>query len=626
MNQFIPKTTIPDYFKSIVLTMEVGLIILVMYALWYRLFLPYIYIFAALFLAGTTSVLVLKNGRMRNVAIASILLVFMLVRNVYYLGTQDIVPFGDAVWDYGVVRSFLDANRIYVIKGVARATEYANAGTLTWYSGWPLLHIVGAMFTRVTGIDPFYLFITVPVLLSVTSFAVVYIILEKVRRTFGFGKQLTTWGMLIYAMSPDSVYYSMQFTHQNIGTFLFFVILYLLYSMVTDPSDRRYRILIVMFTLSLVIAHHYTSLILLLSLVLLFGMWTVSNYFGQHAVQSRILLPFRKLSLSYLILLATAFLYLWVDSYGSIIYPSVTGRLDRLLEILRGAMRFEFFSAAATYPASLTPAWAIWLLHVRDFVMYAPAVLGLLVIWAKRNKTPERSFLVYYTLILGFLLISFDTLFKLEPFRVIMLGLPLVAAFVPIGFGKLRSFVTLNVPNKLRPAIMTPLRNTLPAAIIVLLVFSSFVGLYGHDFASIHLYDPNVSSVQVGERSPDHMIADGFLKRVPVDDFRVVFSDDIDQLIFLLKPTQYDMIRRFPVGGPQELAMNGTQLVVSFKDFYMYLYYGNVYTPIGTPDDARTIQTNFTQCMNAHAARLYDDGVATVQILDETNQTAVAHS
>jgi hypothetical protein len=364
---------------------------------------------------------------------------------------------------------------------------------------------------------------------------------------------------------------------------------------------------------------------MLVSLILLYAIWTAANYFARHNVGNRIILPFNKLSLLGLVLVTTAFLFLWVNNFGSIAYPSVTNRLDRFARIITGGLQLEYFSMAATYPESLTPLWAVWLLRVRDLVIYAPVLLGVFVLWVKK-KAPERSFLVYFALILGFLLAVYNVLFKLEPFRVIMLALPIIAALVPIGYGQLRSFATSNLGNGLLAVIVNKLRMASPAAIIVLLVFSSFAGLWGHSFAPIHLYDPNVSSIQVGERNVDPLLGSGFFdRRVPVDNYRLVYADDIDQLVFLLKSTQYDKIRRLPEGGPQELAEGGDQLVMSFRDFYMYIYYGNIYTPIATPNDARTIQVTFTQYMNGHSNRFYDDGIATAQTLSGTNQTISGH-
>jgi hypothetical protein len=79
------------------------------YIVWQKAYLPQGYAILVTFLALLIAVSIVKVGEQHRRLVAfEIILVSYLARSIYFLSTQNPIPFGDAYWDYGVVKTFAE--------------------------------------------------------------------------------------------------------------------------------------------------------------------------------------------------------------------------------------------------------------------------------------------------------------------------------------------------------------------------------------------------------------------------------------------------------------------------------------------------------------------------------------
>ena len=581
----------------IVILVEMAFILIIAYCVWQKTLLPYTYLFAAMILGVSLAISIVKSSdRADKYIILQIFLVFFLLTHIYYLSSQNIIPFGDAYWDYAVVKTFAQESHVFVIHGMVKPTEAAGYSELTWYSGWPLLHTLGLSFCQVSGIDPFYLNLIIPSLFGFVSFALVYLLVEKLRIKLHFGKEITIFALLVYATSPEAIFWQMQFVKQSFAIVLFTLILYLLCVSTLYKPNRRYSAILIVLALLLVVSHHFTSFTVVSFLILFSAFLAVGRYVEKIKILEHLFWSPRKVSFLGIALLMCTFMFVWWDSFGNVIWPTVQSRLTRFMEILKNMQTVQFFVPKAYYPTVLRPVWIPPFLLLRDLIMYAPAFLGFLLILTKISKMPAKSFVVYSILTFGLIFLIDDVFFALEPLRVVLLVMPLLAFLSSVFYNKIRDRSKLAW-------------KAIVSMVIILFVLSSFGGLWAHDFAPIHLYNPSINPIEIGEVTPYFIRLKSFFEhKIAVENLQTVRADSIDPLVYLLNPNEYDKIKSLPTENVQQLGEEEANLVCSFKDLNMYIYYGGIWTPIKTLEEAETVQYELRQYLNGYFNRVYSDG------------------
>jgi hypothetical protein len=144
--------------------------------------------------------------------------------------------------------------------------------------------------------------------------------------------------------------------------------------------------------------------------------------------------------------------------------------------------------------------------------------------------------------------------------------------------------------------------------IVVFLLFYSFIGLWGHSFAPIHLYDSSINAVEVGERNTDFMrVAKFFTEKIPISRFQTVWTDDYGPLIPLLDPDNYPKILRLSSEYTQS-GFSSNELVCAFKDLFLYVYYGRGFSPIKGPQESSRVRCELYEHLGEQDNQIYDDG------------------
>ena len=585
--------------ETTALMLEIVIIFVTIYSLWYKVLLPTTYYVAIILLAALLLIQILKNCPSK-LLVLQIVLLFLLVRNVYHLSTNcATITFGDAYYEYAVAKTFMQKGSISVIQQLD-----LPAKKLTWYSGWPALHTIAVFLSQISGIEVFHLFLLLPSIFGLISFAFAYLLIEKVRKALRIDARVTPLALLIYTTSPESVGWQMQLVRQSLGILLLTIMFYLVYLMTANPRDRKYKALAIFFAMALVIVHHYTSFMTISYLFSFFALLTIgkyvrrSKYLGETKVARRLFWPSPKVSTLVVALAAFGFLFIWWNLFGTFIWPIAGGRLRLFLQIISGARETEFFlPLSAYYPSQLTPMWVLLLSRLRDIVMYVPLVFGLLFISIQRLEKPQRFMVVYSTLVFGVLFLVDNLSFKLEPYRVIALSLPLIALLSATSYTQITKRL-----NRIWSVFVT-------AAIVIVLLLSSFIGLWAHNFAPLHLYDPSVNPMEVGENNVHFLRVSDFLaEKVSTEKFDLIWADDINPLFFMLKPDEVHKIRRAPTEDIQALGCYGRELLCEFKVLNLYLYYASSYSPVETLEEAAIVKHELEQQLQIRFSYTYDNG------------------
>jgi hypothetical protein len=568
------------------------------YSLWYKVFLPITYFlvaasFAVLIIAQMISE---SNGKFLVIQIALLLL---FLRNAYYISTNyRIIPFWDGNWDYGVVKTFIQGSNVFIIEG-----EHSPASILPWYSGWPMLHTFAMVLSQISGVDAFYISLLLPSLISTTSFLFLYLLLERVRALLGLNDKVTALALLIYTASVEAKFWPMQFVRQNLGILLLFATVYLFYLSTTSVTQKRlYRALALFFAMTLVMAHHYTSFISAGYFFVFYVFLVLGTYLGRAGIREKLFWkhpPFvaRTLGIG---LVVSAFLIVWWDYFGTIIWPNVASGVLRLLQVFSGVRKLEYTPAPAYYPELLMPMWATSLLMLRDVLIYGGSFLGFFLVWIRTRKSHTKYFILYSTLTFGVLFLIDNFLFRVTPFRLMDLAAPFVVFLSAKFYSQL-----LCMPTKKMEDVWRPLSII---AILIVLILASFLGFWGHAFAPIHVYDPSINPIEIGERNTDFMRVHSFFsQRIKVDDFQAIWADDDSSLVSLMQPENYDKIWRLEPNYIQKTLVQ-KELVCAFKDLNLYYYYSREYSPISTIEQAQRVRYELYEYLDNRLLRMYDDG------------------
>lgn len=580
----------------VIISLEIMVILFVAISLWYKVFIPYSYFFAAIFLAILLTVSMFKE-RQHKYLIVQIFLVYLLINSVYGLATRfSVLPYGDVYWEYGVVTTFFQEENIFVIH-----EEVYPASKLTWYSGWPEPHTFALILSQVSRIDLFHVILLLPLVLSICSFAVVYLFFEKLRSTFSLSPTVTTIGLLIYTASPDSIFWRTQFVRQNFGILWVILIFYIVCLLISQLANQKRKVVVILTfcVLSLVITHHLTSFLIMIYFFFLFIFLTLGKYIAKTRIGSKffwsmpdVSIPSMTLSMALIMLVS---IFVWWDNFGTVVWPTVAFGVMRFIQVMTGTRKPEFFMPQAYYPNQLAQTWILLLLRLRDILLYLPSLFGLFFVWTRKLRAPQKFFVVYSMLSFGLLFLVNGLTFKIEVYRLVVFALPFIALLTAIIYNEVKS------KSKRAWNMLAPL-------ILILIVSSSFVGLWGHNFAPMHLYDPSINPSEVGENNDPSSLSSFFHEKIQAENFKLIWTDDIGSLLLLLEPCHFKKIRGSLPKYVQKMGSLGDELICELNDFNLYSYYAGTYSPIENPEDAKVFGQVLKQYVLSKFNLMYDNG------------------
>jgi len=564
------------FFETLVISMAI-------YALWNGIALPATYFIASILLGILLVILVLKG--LQRYSIFYILLMYLLMRNVYYLASHyTSIPFGDTYQNYGVLRNFLQRGNVFVIH---TQTPFPFEDRFVWFSEWPLLETLAQSLCLVSSIDPFHIVLLLPFVLSIGQYVFAYLIVEKIRQSLNLSGLVTTLSLFAYAISPELIFYSSIFVHNNMGLLLLNAIFYLLIKRVSK-RDRVLTVLTIFFAISLVFAHHFTSFVALFYMFFFFAVAIIGKYLSS-GIKKAVHLFSTRTSTSFFSVLAMvtlAVLFSYWNSYATIIWPTIATKVT-----LRGMGEITAILKTPYYPNSLTPTWGLLLLRLRDALIYVPVTLGFLFIIRMRKASPQKFFVICSSLALGTLFV-YTSIVAEEPSRIAMYAMPFVGLCYGIFHGRFR--------NKSRFFF-----NMLVPALIVLMTFSSFTGLWGHNYMPAHLYDPSINQVDMGEHNFHYLrLTQFFDNYIEYENFNYIVADDVYPLYVVLPPKHYEKIQTIEIGIQ---ATKSHVLIVEFSHLNLYYYYYYV-PPEVKPWEIESTRSSLERHLDQNYHVIYSDG------------------
>jgi len=596
---------------------------------------PYLIVAIALASVVVFSIIGYHRGQVSKfTTVFLILIVYVLLRNVQFIATHySAMEPGDVVQEYAVINTFSQAGQLSVIP----RGEFSIM--LTWYSSWPALHSLSLVFANVLGIELAKLPMVLPTILGMIGFAFVYLLANGLTESLKLSKLVVPIALLLYAISPEAIYYGFKFVHQGMGTMLVLVQFYLIYKYLIN-RDVRILALAILNALLLVATHHYTSFVFVVYLLAFALLTLVLALVARRIAKTDWLASLAKLRnpaivLGLVALVTSGAIFAWWSTAGTILIEGqaidVIGKLKQIVGLFISGVIPPAVGASAPpdivalappaevkafidmtpyfpkylYPPELTPPW-VGLLWVRDFLVYAPVIFGF--VWLFREKFRKRlhdfkELVISYFLV--FSLSCFGVLFLLElfishvePYRVVLLSLPFIAVCGAILYAEMLSR---------RKWLLY-----IGSGLLVFAVTMSFLGLWGHMHAPVHLYSSVISHQEVGEAAPldeKHYSLQAFVDGNHLADTAAAIVSDHNAFLYLiLSPEQY---HKFGLGDQQlvsglkkKIDSADNLMVVDFNT-NLYSYYSRSSGRIG-PDKAREIRKQYHSILENSLNKVYD--------------------
>ena len=536
--------------QRVLVLLEIPLIVVILCQLWYKPFPLWVYLLASVLLGLILAISIHAFSQHRVFIFLQMLLLAVLVRNVYYMATHySVIPLGDAYGEYGAMRAYLQQGRVFIIPDPGGYEGYLTGFN---YSGWPGIQLLAIPLSFICNITPFNTTLILPWIFFLGMFLFAYLLLTKMEQDLHLNKRVTSFALLVMATFPFLMW-PPAFAHQDMGTFLLMAIFYLLYKQLTVRSFSGSALLIV-FIFALTVAHHYTSFVAVMYFFLLSFLILVGRYLSTRVKWG--LLPRAGLRIPFftLAMIAVILLFMWWNSYAVWIWPKVAQILTHTIDVLK-RVAFSPPVWEVQYPAHLIPGWAPPLLLLRDIAMLVPAIPGFILLCLRKTDAISKIFIVY-SLVTAAVLFLFDTFVAwVTYYRMIFLFAPFIALCIAISYDKLYEVLKGKWRN---------LSTGLVVAVVVLFVFSSLTGQWAHRFTLAHFYDPEVSSVEVGEHSTRWRQVGEFLDEyMNYGEIDKVVTDDIYALSLALPAEQLSKIRAMQLKGADRTAET---VVVAFRD------------------------------------------------------------
>lgn len=595
------------------LILTIALVILV----WNKLptIYPYLCISIALSTLLAFSIVGYSKGNTDKFSVIFLVfLVFLFLRNVQFIATHygTFLP-ADVTWEYAVINTFSQQGQIFTIP----ASAFSHM--LTWYSSWPLFHTFSLIFADVLGMKLSTLPVVLPTILGSIGFLFVYLLADKLAASLKLNKTVVPICLLLYAVSPEAIYYGFKFVRQGLGVVLVLAEFYLLYKYITH-RDLRILALVILNSLVIVLTHHYTSFVFTGYLLAFAGLTFVLALVVSRVIKTGWMANLSKLRNQAVIIGIVAFLsaasiFVWWNQVGTVIHGIAGGVTTRIVMVAEQIITLPEASTTPHievtpffpqwhYPSELTPPW-VNLLWARDFLIYMPVFFGFA--WLIRQKFKKRKSLASEELV-GFYFVVFSLscfgvlfLFELfishvEPYRVVLLSLPFIVLCSAILYVEMLSHGSW--------------LKWLAFSILVFVITSSFLGLWGHRHAPVHLYTSAVSAEEVGESIPlddRHYALQQFITENQLDNKAEVIVSDNNYLLYFLLPSQE--YKKFGPGwsrlasGLHDSVANGDDLlVIDFGARFYHYYHG-----VTTLEAAGRLATEYRTELTANLDKIYDN-------------------
>ena len=537
---------------------ETILISAVIWQFQYKSFPLWVYfIIVVLFaLCVTTLILLLLKQNKYSWCVFQIFLVGFLVRIVLNVATNfSVLPGGDPYWELAVMKQFIQQGHISVIN---ESTYLGD--TLQMYSSFPGLHILGMYVTEITGINPVSVAILVPIGFFISWFLLCIAFVHKLGQTFS--KKVPIMALLVIATSPFA-FLPLVFWHQDLAVLFVLLVFYLLYEYIQKPSSEL-TLLILAVMVSLILTHHYSSLVTIAYLIVISVTYIITKLMSHSSRMGREIR--QRLVPIELAMISMTILFIWWDYVATVIWPWASSIGSKTIQMLKSMQvpSLALGEASAGYPTGLVPLWLIRLLEFRDAILALLTVFAVIFIlngFRKEQKINNRLFILLSLFIAGLFFVCLIEA-NVAAYRILPLFLPFAAMCIGVSLALLKKPSIIENPvvqleqtfinnrfkdKRLWHDGLRMIALPIQAIIMSLFIFTALTGLWGSNFAPVHLYDPNVTFNEVGEHSPEYGRLQNYIQgHFDINNIGVIITDDV-QIMSLMVPVE-DISKIIPIG------------------------------------------------------------------------------
>ena len=446
--------------------------------------------------------------------------------SVYALATNfTLIPFYDSYGEF-IFSSILKENGQFTLN-MPWPPTYPSPQLP---SSYPLFSILTVTLTLINGVDLLHMALFMPFINSLATLLLIALFAKLFSDSKTSKFTILFLALLFFAISPDAIYDAMHFYHRGYSLFLCFMVLYFLgRTFCTKHTNIKFSCLLVFLALILPLSHSYYPLVYIIFLLC----FTVFIYVARLFIKPKQAHTWPPL-LIFLMAFASGFLWDLKTVSPGPLTSAFRNYVHRIANAAFQVIEVEKYEqkAIGIIPGSLMPKPFIYLLSVRDILVWASALIFIVILLyqfaTNRNRDVKVLFLLCATASFAPLAITqfFVGIYETLGWRYYMM--PLIMFFAAAFYANIlehRRFV-----SKVSISIL-----------VVLLVSTAFLGLYSHIYFPRQLYDPSIGFREIGQPSSAYINLRSFVEEHPIENGQL-YSDYSYLLYVIMQPKDYDKI------------------------------------------------------------------------------------
>ncbi len=488
---------------------------------------------------------------------------------MYFISTRFLVlPFGDAYGQLGISEVISKSGHLSVLNTYIPLPALQVAG----YSNWPGLEITTVFFNEVTGVQLFQSALLLSLALYMILLLASLVLIRHSTRTLfgpigGLDQLILILTMSFYFVDLPPVY-----KYEEPATVIFLLLTFLL---IKEKRFGRPEIVgtFALLVGGLAIMHNLTAAAWILILTLLLSLHVLVTFLlriPRFIKPWSLELKASRRGVSLVLILSVLLIFAWWTFYGASYGLSlITYEGNSIPSIFSSlfAITPNFILSSKAYLnvsgvlSSLTPSWILGLLRARNYLMIGLLATGYLAIFV-RPKAPGSQKLVLLLLITGplvafsFLQSSASIEGRFAPLLAPFLGIIMCSPFV---------FLSRRLRSKSFPLAGVYL-------VVGLFAFTSFVGFWGNSYAPMFLISPGATQSSFGEHPLDYGAVSQFLTFMPTSQ-TCLFTNELYVTSLVLPVVKWGQIGLIGESSPS----NGCLSIVyrspsAFNDSYIAEY------------------------------------------------------
>lgn len=506
-----------------------SLICTIVFTLSFQTLLPWSYYTLVLFISAIVVYMLYQLSSESWLLYMPLIILGLILINIYNIVNNfRVIPLYDSYHDYATVRIIMEKHMVYpsqLVEGLGVVVDTLHS------SSWPIGAIFAVIFSLIMNIDVLHTFLTLPSAYYVVTLLFIALFPKSLFREVRHMDKVLAMTLLLYVISPDAIYDGMVFYHRFHALVLYFMALYLVTrDFCLQNYSRKTYILHILLSTTIAFAHPTVSYVYTAFLF----------YFITSVLVGNLLLRYKQIFVffkTYSLVLPIASLciaYLWNSGIATI-------KFSRIIRYSMGVLSphpkpLGLLSKHVYVPEALPSSLMQFILKVRDFGIYLPALAGLLVFLVnfllKRDIKPKNLFLIYS--ITAFTGVFIVPLLIHKPWVfVTRYFMPFIIFFASFSYTSLLHIFYL----KRRKIITISI-----SFFLIFLIFIAFIAPWSHRYSAGFLYDPSITFKMAGVYDPSYLNLKQFIVRRSLS--HGLYLSDAPQLLYvIMQPRDYRSIR-----------------------------------------------------------------------------------